>query len=454
MEQFNEPYSMQVEFDVISMLINANSKEEQNKSKEIIEQRGGISLFYTSDCRNLYQYFISIDREEKLITPASYSISEEFGKEIYKELRRGKKMFGISEFIAMVSELKNLKVLRQIMEVNREALDKCYRREETINLVEEQLATLEAIKDRELCDKNTKENEMASIIERFKENLQKGENADNVVRYGIKFLDDRYYHERGQTHLIGATPGTGKTAMGLTIFLSCIKQGKKCVFFVKESSAEELFARLISMETGIAYKDIRQGSNKITANEMGKINKAIEFLNSKRENFSIYGNNSYNHSIMGIKAKMDIEQKKKKGIDLVVIDYIQNMETPITHSKKANHEIIGYNMEQCNKMFQKYKCAGIVLSQLNRELNGKPRLKNLKGSSVLEQEAHIITFLHRESVAVREGRYIEVEMYCEKQRLGELFEDVKLALIVPEAEFKEKSMYSLQDSRDLIENQF
>jgi replicative DNA helicase len=445
------PYSSQLEIDVICMLINCQTKEDQMKCKDLIERAGGEKIFYDYINKEIYIQFKNIDRDTIIITPASFSTIENLGNDIYKMLRIGKKMYSINEFISILSELNRLSTIRDVVKTTNETSENCYDREtEPLAIIDECIEKLENIRDRKIAE-NENENVIENIISQFKSNFEKGDKANNVVKYNIPFLDDRYYHERGQTHLIGATPGTGKTAMGLTIFLSCLQQGKTCLFFVKESSAEELFTRLVSMLSNVEYKRIRQGEKKLTENENKRVNKAIEILEKHKSNFTIYGNNSYNHSVIGIKNKLDQEIKKKQQIDLIVIDYIQNMESPIAMGKKATHEVIGYNMEQCNKIFQKYNCAGIVLSQLNRELDGKPRLSNLKGSSVLEQEAHIITFLHRKSVLVIDGQYVEVEMYCEKQRLGELFENVQLALKVPEAMFIEKPKYSKEYS-EMIRN--
>ena len=59
-----------------------------------------------------------------------------------------------------------------------------------------------------------------------------------------------------------------------------------------------------------------------------------------------------------------------------------------------------------------------VLSQLNRESRkGKPHMEHLKYASTIENEAHVITFLHREEGAQAVNGVMQTEWYSDKTRV-------------------------------------
>jgi replicative DNA helicase len=70
-------------------------------------------------------------------------------------------------------------------------------------------------------------------------------------------------------------------------------------------------------------------------------------------------------------------------------------------------------------MAKKLKCPVIVLSQLNRSLVGRPEMKNLLGSSAIEQEADVIMFLYDEDYEGNRGSHSLTEVIFAKNRMGE-----------------------------------
>jgi len=96
-------------------------------------------------------------------------------------------------------------------------------------------------------------------------------------------------------------------------------------------------------------------------------------------------------------------------------------------------------------MYKRHKVAGVLLAQLNRDINGKPHLNNLKGASALEQEGHIISFLYKKDGVEAENGMVHTEFYNEKQRLGAQFSGVNLGLKVPAVDFVEMTGYTKSD---------
>ena len=283
------------------------------------------------------------------------------------------------------------------------------------------------------------------------EGLKSGTNKDNLVEYGVDFIDSRIYHERGQMHIIGAKPGVGKTAMGLTIVRNAILAGKRCVFFVKESSKEELFERMIAQDTGVAYRDFKYNWESLASNLQGRVQRSYTHFASVWDKVHFFGCEDYNHDLSQIDEITTDIIEQYGVVDFVVVDYIQNMKAPRWMKNAPKHEIIEHNTEGLNAMYKRTKVAGILLAQLNRDITGKPHLNNLKGASALEQEGHIISFLHAEPNAELVESKRPTEFYNEKQRLGSPFAGVNLGLQIPHVDFVEMKGYAKDDQPKKLE---
>ena len=88
--------------------------------------------------------------------------------------------------------------------------------------------------------------------------------------------------------------------------------------------------------------------------------------------------------------------KAKKHLGLIVIDYLGKMALP----KADRHDLaIGEIVTGCKRMAQELKTPVLLLVQMNRSgdrLKPRPQMTDLKDSSVIEAEADLIAFLHRE----------------------------------------------------------
>ena len=155
------------------------------------------------------------------------------------------------------------------------------------------------------------------------------------------------------------------------------------------------------------------------------------------DNIHLFGCDDYDHSLSQMDEILENVTQEYGPVDIVVEDYIQNMRAPRWMRNAPAHEVIAHNMEGVSAMHKRHNVAGITLAQLNRGMDGMPHITNLKGSSMLEQEAHIITFLHRERNTPLNNGMLKTKIYCEKQRLGPEFAPIDIGLKVPNIEFVE-----------------
>jgi replicative DNA helicase len=119
----------------------------------------------------------------------------------------------------------------------------------------------------------------------------------------------------------------------------------------------------------------------------------------------------------------DIQAKPRRAalrfggkVDLIVVDYLHKIEA------EGENEVIQIRnkIRAMKNLAKKQQCPVIVLSQLNRSLAGRPEMKNLLGSSAIEQEADIIIFLYDEDYQGVRNEQSLTEVIIAKNRMGEI----------------------------------
>lgn len=132
--------------------------------------------------------------------------------------------------------------------------------------------------------------------------------------------------------LLAARPSMGKTALGLNIALnSALKGDAKVGVFSLEMSKEQLVQRMLSSISHVDLQKIISG--KLGEDDWLKIVKAMGPLSEA----NMYIDDTPGISLMEVKAKCR-KLKIEKGLDLVVIDYLQLMQSD-SYSESRQQEI-------------------------------------------------------------------------------------------------------------------
>jgi replicative DNA helicase len=95
-----------------------------------------------------------------------------------------------------------------------------------------------------------------------------------------------------------------------------------------------------------------------------------------------------------------VRRQKRRGLDLVVIDYLQLMRVPeLARFDNRTLEVTRLSAD-CKAMARDFGIPVLVLSQLNRAVEGRevkrPSLADLRDSGAIEQDADVAMFLHRD----------------------------------------------------------
>ena len=214
--------------------------------------------------------------------------------------------------------------------------------------------------------------------------------------------------------ILAARPSMGKTAFALCVARNAAAKGKKVALFSLEMSRYQLSQRLISMEAKIDSKKLRSGD--LEPEDWKKISAVVDTLGK----MDIQIDDTPGLSMMEIKNKCRRLQAEK-GLDLVVVDYLQLMSYG-GRAESRQQEVSALSRE-LKQLARELDCPVLVLSQLSRapetRTDHRPILADLRESGAIEQDADVVLFLYREEVYDKETDKPGIcEINVAKQRNG------------------------------------
>ena len=131
-----------------------------------------------------------------------------------------------------------------------------------------------------------------------------------------------------------------------------------------------------------------------------------------------------NRTVTQIKGRCR-QIKQKTGLGLVVVDYLQLLDTP-RKGRPENRQVEVSEMSRGIKLMAKeLGVPVVVLCQLNRgpeqRQDKRPQLADLRESGSLEQDADLVILVHRDDAYDRESpRAGETDLIVAKHRAGPL----------------------------------
>ncbi len=251
--------------------------------------------------------------------------------------------------------------------------------------------------------------------------LQNDKSASHGVKTKFKGLDYLLNGLHGSDLIIlAARPAVGKTSFAMNIVEAVAEQDKTCMVFSLEMGREQLTQRMICSVAGVSMENAQKG--KLNRQEWLKIAKAKEILANQK----IFIDDSA--LITPEEALSKCRRiKKKHGLDLVMVDYIQLMNSGKKNEENRQQEISKIS-RSLKIMAKELNVPVLALSQLSRAVEsrkGRPQLADLRESGAIEQDADIVMFIHRPDKNATdkeraEGKIQEnvAEIIVEKHRNG------------------------------------
>lgn len=221
-----------------------------------------------------------------------------------------------------------------------------------------------------------------------------------------------------QLVIVAARPAVGKTAFALNIACAAAKSTKKNIaIFSLEMPAEQLIMRMISSLGQVDNKKLQTG--KMENEDWRRINEAI----SQLDDTNIYFHDAGGITASEIKAKCRRLSTIGDGLGLVIIDYLQLIDSSSKYSGSRQQEVseISRNLKT---MALELEVPVIALSQLSRSVekreDKKPVLSDLRESGSIEQDADIVAALHAPEVEapVDDNLPVPIQLIILKHRNG------------------------------------
>ena len=219
------------------------------------------------------------------------------------------------------------------------------------------------------------------------------------VPTGLTDLDEKLGGlHKSDLVIIAGRPSMGKTALATNIAYHAakdiqLKSVKSSVaFFSLEMSSEQLSTRILSEQSRIKSNDIRRG--KATEEELGR------YIETSRDicDLPLYIDETPAITISSLSNRAR-RIKRKFGLSLIVVDYIQLMRT---NSKRNDGRVqeISEITQGLKALAKELGVPVLALSQLSRAVeqrdDKKPQLADLRESGSIEQDADVVLFVFRE----------------------------------------------------------
>jgi len=219
------------------------------------------------------------------------------------------------------------------------------------------------------------------------------------VPTGLTDLDNRLGGlHKSDLVIIAGRPSMGKTALATNIAFYAAKkiqdEGKKSsiAFFSLEMSSEQLSTRILAEQSRIKSNDIRRG--RISEEQFDKF---IETSKNITE-LPLYIDETPAISIAALSNRAR-RIKRKYGLDMVVVDYIQLMSA--TNYREGRVQEISEITQGLKALAKELSVPVLALSQLSRAVehrdDKKPQLADLRESGSIEQDADVVMFVYREA---------------------------------------------------------
>ncbi len=284
-------------------------------------------------------------------------------------------------------------------------------------LDEAERAVFEVAKER-LRSKYEHINEV--VMRTFEEITKAAERKEHITGLpsGFKLLD--WYTagmHPGDLVICAGRPGMGKTAFALNVALNaCRARQAPVVVFSLEMPKEQLARRLLCSEAGVDGNRLRSG--RLNRDDWAPLTRAAGELSE----LPLWMDDTPGLTMMELRAKAR-RLKSEKGLELVVVDYLQLMRSG-TRTESREQEISEIS-RSLKALAKELSLPVMALSQLNRgvETRGtkdkRPQLSDLRESGAIEQDADTILFIYRDEVYNPESPDKGVaEVIIGKQRAG------------------------------------
>ncbi|MDD3652242.1 replicative DNA helicase [Immundisolibacter sp.] len=194
--------------------------------------------------------------------------------------------------------------------------------------------------------------------------------------------------------IVAGRPSMGKTSFAMNMVESvAIRSRQPVAVFSMEMPAEQLALRMISSLGRVDAHRVRTGQ--LHDDDWPRVTSAMHLLGEA----DIFIDDTPALTPLELRARTR-RLKRQHGLGLVVVDYLQLMQSPGAKDNRALE--ISEISRSLKALAKELSVPVIALSQLNRSLesrpNKRPVMSDLRESGAIEQDADVILFIYRDEV--------------------------------------------------------
>jgi|694.fasta_scaffold14321_6 replicative DNA helicase len=242
-----------------------------------------------------------------------------------------------------------------------------------------------------------------AFVKAMRERSELGSSAG--LKTGVEQIDTHTGGMRkGELWVVGAKTSGGKSILMLQMATEAILAGKRVLIFSLELGSDEIINRMISFQARVSMGELT-GVKPYLVNSTLKIKAQADEL--AKLNFSIC--DTANMTMDQIEGHC-IREYETNGLDLVIIDYLQQISTPKIKGQNREQEVANIS-RSCKQLAKRVKCPVLTATQLND--NGQAR-----ESRAIEHDSDNILIVEN----IPDGRTELVFWKCRNGERGKSFE--------------------------------
>ena len=387
-----------------------------------------VEDFYTEAHKNIYESMLSIYGASKSIDYVTLTDDLEV-KGLLEAVGGFDYIFTLTNIVPSAANYKHYveiikrdSVLRKLIRSSQEIIDRAYNAQEENILGFAEKSIFDIAEQEDFSSLVSMEETLPDVLNKFEE-IEKEGGLVRGITTGFGDLDKLTNGlQRSDLILLAARPSVGKTSLAMNIVNNAALLGKcKCAVFSLEMPKEQITQRTLCSVSGVSMEKALSG--KLSQSDW----KALWEGNKKLSEAKIYVDDSSMNTPVEILSKCRRLKREQGGLDLIMIDYLQLMNSAKKSKDGSRQQEIGDITRNLKIAARELQVPIILLSQLSRDIEKreghKPVLSDLRESGAIEQDADVVMFIHNPAkygdVELEEGPNI-CELIVAKHRNGAL----------------------------------
>lgn len=223
--------------------------------------------------------------------------------------------------------------------------------------------------------------------------------GNNGISTGFRRLDKKTFHLRRQeVSLVAARTSMGKTTFALNLAKNLLKADVGVLFFTLEQPAARLGLSLLASHSSVDEAAIRARTEARPGDARRQANRLIKAHDDLLQSgWRIFFEDRYAQTPSSIRA-IARRYRRKHNVGCVIVDYLQIVDPDPDSRSKPRHQQLAEASRAMKQMARELDVPVVLCCQLNRvsETEGnRPRMRHIKDSGSIEQDADQILLLHR-----------------------------------------------------------